>query len=259
MLISVLTAMKTCGEHVGSEAARYFVRELRQARLDALANAEGWRPLVLVFERLAKLLKNDQNATLGPARDCLVALACTGETAGSACQLCATPAPVLVQFVIDGRNAEFHGGSAARHFVHHCIELSILLEDAMKMKIEPTLGNVMSPNPTCVETWQPVSYARRLMLENSFTWLPFQTDDRWQCVSDHALVAFVHGDRARLGKSLKEAISGEQKLFVRVLETKDESTLINGEVLNLLSTGPVLVTCGTEKHVVGIVTAFDLL
>jgi CBS domain-containing protein len=257
--VSVLTAMKSCGEHVSNEAARYFVQELRKARLDALANAEGWRPFVLILERLAKLLKNDQRTTLGQAKDCLVALACAGETTGSTCQPLATPTAVLVQLVVDGRNEEFHGGSAARRFVHHCVELSILLEDALKMKIDAKLENVMSPNPTCVETWQPVSYARRLMLENSFTWLPFRANDKWHCVSDHALVAFVHGDRARLGKSLDEATNGEPKLSVQVLATKDASIHIDGEVINLLSKGPLLVTSGTEKHVVGIVTAFDLL
>ena len=263
-----------------------------------MANAEGWQPLVLVFERLAKWLKNDPTVTLGPSKNCLIALACTGGTAGSVCQFGTTPIAVLVQLVIDGRNEESHGGSAARRFVHHCIELSILLEDALKTKIEPKLGNVMSPNPTCVETWQPLSYARRLMLENSYTWLPFfnTKDKKWCCVSDHALVAFVHGDgaRARLGMSLNKAISGtdlsldggfggvpqvaqasqpaslatgicasisdEPKLSVQDLETKDESTDINDEVIDLLSKGPVLVTSGTkEPHVVGIVTAFDLL
>ena len=257
--------MKICGERVSDEAVLSFAQELRQARLDALANAEGWQPLVLVFERLAKWLRADQQMTLDRAKDCLIALACAGETADSDCQLCATPTAVLVRLVIQGRNEEFHGGSAARRFVQHCIELSILLEGALKLKIEAKLGNVMSPNPTCVESWQPVSYARRLMLENSFTWLPFRTKDgKWHCVSDHALVAFVHGDRARLGRSLEEAISGkaisgEPKLLVQDLETKDESALINDEVIDLLSKGPVLVTCGTEKHVVGIVTAFDLL
>ena len=292
-----MTSTKICGEHVTEEGVRYFVQELRKARLDALANAEGWQPLVLVFERLAKWLKNDPTVTLGPSKNCLIALACTGGTAGSVCQFGTTPIAVLVQLVIDGRNEESHGGSAARRFVHHCIELSILLEDALKTKIEPKLGNVMSPNPTCVETWQPLSYARRLMLENSYTWLPFfnTKDKKWCCVSDHALVAFVHGDgaRARLGMSLNKAISGtdlsldggsggvpqvaqasqpaslatgicasisdEPKLSVQDLETSDASALIDVDVISRLSKGPVLVTSGDEKHVVGIVTAFDLL
>ena len=170
------------------------------------------------------------------------------------------------------------------------------------MKNAATLGNVMTPNPTCVEIWQPLSYARRLMLENSFTWLPFRTKDsdhtkepdKWHCVSDHALVAFVHADQKRLGISLEDAIrkidlsldggpgglpkvaqasqpaslasgicaniSDEPKLSVQDLETKDEYSDINGEVIGLLSKGPLLVTSGTkEPHVVGIVTAFDLL
>ena len=78
--------MKICGEHVSDEAVLSFSQELRKARLDALADAEGWRPLVLIFERLAKLLKNDQRATLGQAKDCLIALAGAGETSGATCQ-----------------------------------------------------------------------------------------------------------------------------------------------------------------------------
>jgi hypothetical protein len=43
------------------------------------------------------------------------------------------------------------------------------------------------------------------------------------------------------------------------LETKDEFAVIDDEVIRSLKDGPILVTSGDEKHVVGIVTAFDLL
>jgi len=40
---------------------------------------------------------------------------------------------------------------------------------------------------------------------------------------------------------------------------KDESAAIDGQVIISLISGPILVTSGADKYVVGIVTAFDLL
>ena len=253
--------MKSCGVQLGNESTRYFVQELRKARLDALADAEGWRPLVLIFERLAKLLKNDPRTNLNQAKDCLIALASAGEIAGATCQPIATPTEVLVQLVIQGRNEEFHGGAAVRRFVHHCIELSIRLEDALKRENQCTLGIIMSPNPTCVQTWQSVYYARRLMLEYSFTWLPMQLDGKWVGISDYAVGAYMHQGKSVLGETLGAATQENASPRLATVGLRSEfgpETEIL-EVISELATKPVLVTATDKEHLIGIVTPFDLL
>jgi hypothetical protein len=238
-----------------------FVNELKIARLGALADAEGWMPLVLAFERLGKFLVNDRKANLGRARNEIISL---GRDGLARCQEGIwgnIPVEILVNLVVDGRNEEFHGGSAARRFTSHCLELGILLEDGLKFFLAPMkLKYVMTPNPACAELDLPLYCARRLMLENSFTWLPVKHDASWFGISDHAIVSYANQCAPHYGKTIRAAIEGpaESRLALVDLKTFDGETEIDA-VISALKNCPVLVSGNVSDHVIGIVTAFDLL
>jgi CBS domain-containing protein len=243
------------------DAAMNFANELKAARLGALADAEGWMPLVLAFERLGKFLVNDRKANLGSAKNEIIELAKLGAARVRAGAIDGIPIETLVKLVKDGRNEEFHGGSAARRFTSHCLELGILLADGLKTFFAPMkLRYLMTPNPTCAELDFPLYHARRLMLEGSFTWLPVKHEDSWIGISDHAIVAYTIQAATHYGETIRVAIKGhaESRLDHAKLTLFDEETEIDA-VIVALKDHPVLVSAKGSDHVVGIVTAFDLL
>ena len=243
------------------DAALCFANELRSARLGALADAEGWMPLVLAFERLGKYLVSNRTANLGKARSKITDLAKSGAVRFRVGSNDSIPIEMLVKLVIDGRNEEFHGGSAARRFTSHCLELGILLEDGLKSFLSPMkLKYVMTPNPTCAELDLPLYHARQLMLEGSFTWLPASFDGNWIGISDHAIVTYTNNHLERYGKTTRSAIKGaaESRLtYVPLNPIDGETTII--EAIAALADRPVLISANGTDRIIGIVTAFDLL
>jgi hypothetical protein len=101
------------------DAAMNFANELKAARLGALADAEGWMPLVLAFERLGKFLVNDRKANLGSAKNEIIELAKLGAARVRAGAIDGIPIETLVKLVKDGRvvSVKFcKSGSVVRGF-----------------------------------------------------------------------------------------------------------------------------------------------
>jgi CBS domain-containing protein len=243
------------------DAALCFLRELRNARLGALADAEGWMPLVLSFERLGKFLVNDRKANLSKAKIEICELAASGAARLKVHSDDAIPIELLVKLVIDGRNEEFHGGSAARRFTNQCLELGLQLEDGLTNFLNPMkLKYVMTPNPTCAELDLPLYHARRIMLENSFTWLPLRHMAKWIGLSDHAIAIYTIRDQERYASTIKTAIEARvgSNLSFTPLESFDEDQETS-EIIEALKDRPVLVKAKKGDRLVGIVTSFDLL
>jgi len=243
------------------DAALCFMRELKVARLGALADSEGWMPLVLTFERLGKFLVDDRKANLGKAKNEIIELATLGANRIKVGAGEPIPPSMLVKLAIDGRNEEFHGGSAARRFTNHCLELGLLLEDGLKsFLVSMKIKYVMTPNPTCAELDLPVYHARRLMLEHSFTWLPVEHDGHWLGINDHAVVAYTSPDSNRYAETIKNAIArpAGSGLGCVKLELYDENDETSAVVAGLKDR-PILVNAKGNNRAIGIVTAFDLL
>ena len=243
---------------LSSEAALFFAREMRDARAKALADAEGWQDLIYVFERLAKFATRSQKTTIGnrDAKSIFSDIINHGFPRAHQQRL-------LLDQVIEGRNSEFHGGAAARRFARHCVEFSFLLEDGLKNFMNKTLGSIMSSPVISVEPWQMQADVRRLMLENSFTWVPIKEGNIWRVASDHALVVFLRDNREAIySKTLRDSLAGSNPFHAPTLGIFNENTETNHEVLQeALAQGPVLVSAEgiSPDRVVGIVTAFDLL
>ncbi|MEL2319444.1 hypothetical protein AAER40_27925, partial [Klebsiella pneumoniae] len=53
-----------------------------------------------------------------------------------------------------------------------------------------------------VQPWQPVAYARQLMLMHSFTFLPVKLDEQWKLVPEVSMAKFL----PRGGQRRKEAL-----------------------------------------------------
>lgn len=250
---------------LSAEQALHFARDLRHARVTALADSEGWQSLVFVFERLVKFCAGDQSVTIGDKKakvefKRLVVGVCSDQTQEYA------SFNMLLEQVIQGRNSEFHGGAAARRFAKHCVEFSLLLEEGLSHFMNKNLGSVMSSPVVEIKPWQMLVEVRRLMLENSYTWIPLKTESGWHVVSDLALVTyFKKYPMAWKTQKIKDALGAEAKLETKdllIFNYKTEIGVGDETLMKALALGPVLVGEGdttASDRVIGIVTAFDLL
>ena len=100
----------------------------------------------------------------------------------------------LFDLVKTARNDAMHTGVYARHATAAAIELCIGLETAlMNVANMPRtiVKDFMVKSPIIVESWQPVAFARQLMLTHSFSFLPVQRDGKWMLISEGAIAKYL--------------------------------------------------------------------
>jgi CBS-domain-containing membrane protein len=108
--------------------------------------------------------------------------------------------PSLYRTVLNARNDAMHSGVYARHATDAAIALCITLEEALMKEQEYkriTVGDFMVRSPISVEPWQPVAYARQLMLTHSFSYLPVKLNGRWMLLPEVSVAKFLHRKKER--------------------------------------------------------------
>ena len=128
------------------------------------------------MERLGAYLTGKQS-TLGDYKNRIVKLvACHhpfGKELPDSCKDYHIEFCKLYQMVMTERNDALHQGAFARILTSHLVQLSTMLEDTLTMTImADETKNYMTRNPVCAHPWQPVSFIRQTMLENSFSYIP---------------------------------------------------------------------------------------
>jgi len=241
-----------------------FSGQLREARESALRDSEAFEGIIQVVERLGSFLcrrigdlgwykeeieKNARQSALaeeipGPWRSLHI------------------PFSLLYDLVKDARNDALHQGAFARRLTSHAIELSLVLEDALRRSLDsPAVGDYMVRNPTYAEFWQPISFIRQQMLANSFSFLPVRGAGDWCLISDLQIATYLGTDvsarRQRLAQNLNAArIPLQQAKFCQVDTPLEEALrMLDNEQRPLL----VCLKEGDQQALVGIVTPFDLL
>jgi hypothetical protein len=272
-----------------------FLDELREARTRAQKNAEDFSHLLFVFERLGAFLsigddgteatdKTGFNDFFGPlSRLAQFSALGNGRLQGESANWHSS-FDVLFDLVREARNGAMHEGAKARHLTEHAIELALVFEEALvhMPKHLSLVRDVMVRSPVTAAPWQPVSFARQVMLTNSFSFLPIYIDSEWRLLSDQFLARYLRradGDnptrRTWMARTISRAVRDmphdplpkarlvEDTTTVQQLLTFCEEwhTARNGDYVDGLS-APILVTdprrdpCNAP---VGLVTAFDLL
>jgi hypothetical protein len=242
---------------------RTFCDQLRHARENALANAEAFDEIIHVIERIGSF-RYRKIGDLGKYKEQIKTLANQSAFAEEIPMRWGSlhvPFSVLYDLAKEGRNDASHQGAFARHLTANAIELSLMLEDALKRSLEsPIAADYMVRNPICAELWQPVSFIRQQLLAHSFTYLPVK--DRqgiWRLVSDLAIARYLGtnpGRKGRLAQPLKEAV--EIQLLPANICFEDTPLEV---ALTRVDSTPLLI-CGqdaNEQVLLGILTAFDLL
>ena len=262
------------------KVALHFRDEFRKARDSALKDAEGYQQILFVLERMGSYLLK-KNGDLGKYEYCISKLV------EQNCPSFLKPSndyhikfDRLYEMVRNGRNDALHQGAVARMMTSHSVQLSMMIEDTlMAVAMPEKISEYMVKNPVCAHEWQPISFIRQIMLENSFSHIPFYWEEqkKWHVISDLDVAKIRQKekldekDRAkRLMGTLKCWIKSQKitppkakvvspdKPVCEVLKCTDDCTDDKG--------WPVLVKrCNCKekrcdcRELLGIVTPYDLM
>ncbi len=241
-----------------------FSEQLREARENAIRDSEAFDGIIHAVERLGSFLAPDlemHRRNLGGYKSAIqerVTGSALAEDIPRGWPGLHTPFSRLYDLVTQARNDAVHQGAFARRLTGHAIELSLMLEDALRRSMDnQTVGDYMVRNPVCAELWQPVSFVRQQMLANSFSFMPVMRENGWHLVSDLDLIRHLRTKKRE--KGLVDALRDlEENLCAAVLCTVD--TVLKDAVTELgNSQRPLLVHRAGEQSLIGIVTPFDLL
>jgi CBS domain-containing protein len=242
--------------------AVFFADQLRNARESALKDAEAFDGIIHVIERLGTFCTK-KISNLGGYEYELAKLAEVSDLAEEIPRQfrdILTPWTQLYNSVKVARNDALHQGASARHLTVHAIELSLILEDALRDYKKRVLTDYMVRNPICAEGWQPIAFIRQQMLAGSFSFLPFlNADNEWRLLSDQDIAIYLgEGDRK---ERMALALVSIPELAGRPVYLLKEETSINEALTFMKKNGsPVLVENAHDPmRLLGIVTAFDLL
>lgn len=208
----------------------YHRDELRAGRYAALADSEGFHEICFALEALGLRLLG-KKADLGRYQSKLRELAEESVVLRELSMMHAawfSKFSSLYALVRSARNDAMHTGVYARHATAAAIELCIGLEEAlMKEQQHPRqlVEDFMVKSPCVVESWQPVAYARKLMLTHSFSFLPVFLGN-WRLISEISLARYMRsgGDWKTLISTPIEyaANNGLELIDASVVNLKDE-------------------------------------
>lgn len=250
------------------EVAVEFRDQLRSARAATLRDAESYQHIVFAVERLgALLLGREEN--LHAYREVLWSLARHSPLAAeiaAAWPDIHTDFRVLYRIVRGVRNDAFHQGVYARHLAARAVELAQILEDAL-LRDQDLIRDYMVKYPVEASPWQPISFIRQAMLENSFSYLPIRRADGWCLVWENELARYLRSApsknerRRRLIRPLEDVLDGEElRLFEAIVVRPDASLADVVERMTEKGQSVVLVANADDaEELLGIATAFDLL
>ena len=252
---------------LSEDATRSFRIQFKEARAQAISDAEDFDGILYTLERLGQTLlpnidRGKKNlAGYEGAIEEIAVKSPLSFTIPKKFRYLHTPFDILYNIVRDARNDALHQGAYARHLTNHAIELSLIVEDAMSKKLT-LVSDFMVRNVIYAESWQPISHIRQIMLANNFSYIPFQEDKKWYFISDFLLANILIGES---NNKRDEILSFTLRELIDQHKTKLTDTIAEiispyeelGKLLNKFKKDPFLV-CENEQ-VIGIITAFDVM
>lgn len=250
---------------------RLFYRDkLREARYEALADAESFQQICFAIEALGKRLEPEK-VGLGNFRECLRRLvvedAIGADTSNASRD--SKSFDVLFTALREARNVAMHTVAYARHVTTDAVTLSLMFESAlMNEQMESnttkrlTVGDFMVSTPVTVQPWQSVAQARQALLINSFTFLPMWHEDKWHLISDAAIASYLRPNwpaKSQLNRTLSEAVKDGLKIVQA--NPVNVSTNVNDLLNDNASPTLWLVTQKDYPpgHLVGVLSPFELM
>jgi hypothetical protein len=245
----------------------YHLMAFRQARATLLADSEAYIDSFVCLENLGRRLHPPASSFLRFKEHLTPVLA--NFLAPHASVVYPTTSELqervktLLNRLGDARNDAAHGGAYARHLGMGCIEASLIAEEALAKNMS-TVSDFMVNTVAIAELWQPLAYARQVMLKNSFTWLPIETTDGWRLISAMEILRSYGStsDKKSVLKATIEELIEEEKVALEIPTTTSSNEPVELARSKLAEqSGPLLVidSVGGKNRLVGILMAFDLL
>lgn len=194
------------------EERRYYRDRLRRARYSALADAEGFGEICFAIEAIGLRLRRHEGQ-FGSYINVIFQLAKDSGVLTYVAPLFPKLLPgfsAMYRTVQNARNDAMHSGVYARHATDAAIALCITLEEALmaeQQHVRVTVGDFMVRSPVTIEPWQPVAYARQLMLTHSFSFLPVKLNGGWMLLPEVSVAKFLHrreNKKELLAKEIQE-------------------------------------------------------
>ncbi|WP_152598772.1 hypothetical protein [Janthinobacterium sp. RA13] len=244
----------------------HYRDRFRAARYAALADSEGFSEMCFAMEALGLRL-SEREGTLNSYCEKIKPLAQDSTVLSQLTTIFPTlftTFDALYNTVKRARNDVMHTGVYARHATKAAIELCIGLEEGL-MKEQQTrrksVADFMVKEPVILQSWQPVAYARQLMLTHSFTYLPVYIGG-WYLVSEIAMVQYLHHGENRqflLAKSIEEA----HREGLRLIPTDPVNSEDNvAELLAAAQNSDIpMLWLVADKHngICGVITPYELM
>jgi hypothetical protein len=250
-------------------AERIALRDrLRSARYAALANAEGFHEVCYAIEALGMRLHGAESTLNGywPRIRDLSVHSPLFQDLPVRFPAFFTRFDALYDTLRRARNDAMHLGSYARHATAAAVELCIGLEESLMNASESrlTVADYMVKTPTMVEAWQPIAYARQLMLTHSFSFLPIFHKNRWKLLSELAIVGYLHpmnrqDKAAALALSIQDAVGAGLKLLpAKTVQSRDEvASLVAATAAR--PTPTLWLVVETDNRLTGVLSPFELM
>lgn len=253
---------------LGTDEWLFFRDRLREARYGALADAEGFQQMCFAFEALGARLRND-SGTLEKYQRFLSQVVQPSTPVGY------QEFDALYEAVKQARNDAMHTGAYARHATESAVRLSLLIEEAILSQLAKkedrariTVAHFMVRTPIVAVPWHTVGHARRLLLLNSFSYLPIFWEGKWHLLSDMAMARMFQSlDQTTRNKvaaaSIEDTLKGNDPLLKPTEATIVERDCEVKTLLNDDHPGLWLVVNAKEgeglKQLVGVLSPFELM
>ena len=244
-----------------TENAVLYYRWLRAARIKAQDDSENWEILVQAFERIGQMEKGKQCNGLGAYKEFLIKIADDCYQGNEHAPLYQTPPAVLFDLIKESRNSAIHTGFAARNLVRHCIDFSIHLEVSI-LPCMHKIKDIMIQGVEVAELNHPLGHIRKIMLSNSYCHLPVRYKEDWFIVSDYKLANLCAMStvmpKELAVKSLRDLIEEDGDSLISRATIIAPQTAIE-EARRIIKELPLLIAEKGNQHLLGIITAYDLL
>jgi CBS-domain-containing membrane protein len=148
----------------------------------------------------------------------------------------------------------------------HAVDIAIILEDALQREMT-TIQQFMVHDAVCARLWEPISHLRQRMLANSFSFLPVEPHegDSWKLVADVDVARFLRQAADWRERTRRLSLPLEQAAARNGVPLREPALTAKAsddarDIAGRMKQEPVLVFQDDARiHLLGIVTAFDLL
>ena len=253
---------------IQSDVALYFARQLRAARAQVQADAEGYVAVAIAVEQLGAALGAKKTGMDAAMKVIVKALSPLSD--GWAHGHNGSPSlNAACHRVRKARNVAVHEGAMSRAVAAHAIDLTIGLEIALMTAADTHATHAwMVPHPTVAHPWMTVAQVRGALLAGGFSALPIQWNGTWCLVHDIDVVAYLRQapEDYKQKKRLQDVAGTKDQMLPLhppplVCHPGDDVRKLD---LSLLRGGlPALVVCGSSDSdpgcLLGVLTSHDLL